>query len=1514
MGLELGGRADKFGNEYERLWLIKQALRMLEDDVVSLLWELPGDEGEGIEFRLVLIDDKSEGHQCKSESGTAGKWTASSLKKVLPKAKKQITDRHVDRFVFVSGHAVPIVKDLATRARHCNNDPATFLANSIPASHRGEFDRLCTLWEIDVDDPSQMLEMLHVLQRIDFTVWDEGRKSVERIASRLAKGRPRAIVTCVGDYLFEHLGNDVHADQLREHLKASGHAPWGLRPDDVAESVRKLQSEFKDSIGAELIRDVLIPREETREIQSLLADADGPRIIFLHGASGSGKSGVLFELTRDRDILTLPIRLDIHRPDTTLDAFSEELGLPAPASDCLAAVASGRPAVLILDQLDAIRWSGGHAAKAWPICKELIERAIDSPNVRVVVACRTFDLDDDKQIARWEKQARDSSLYGLKRVEAKALSKDVVKGVVESDGANYEAMTERERSLLANPQCLYVWCALRESETSDHAYETQSDLLSEFLGRVRRRVTDVMGVGTADYDALIDGLVDYMDRHGRLDAPRSIVAQYHKALDGVQSASVIQRIGQRLRFTHQSYFDHLVAMRVLADAAKGNRTPVEWFRHEGQSLLHRHQARQVLLLLRDQEPASYASTLRSLLDDDRVRFHLKHLALNHLRSIPDPSEDEIAIVLDHLGVEAWRTYVLEEAVARNPAWFDIIDDAGLVDAWLGSGDEALIGEARWLCRIFAQERPERVEVHLAKAWDAGDEGARQFVDWALPLRLDDQSEQMFRWRLERIRSGLHHLEFYEVELLAKNDAARSMRLLEAYLGLAIKGLEETGSTQNRRSVDLEGERFERLEVAGREDGKATWDLLRTVLDRALALQADLDEDQYSRKEAFRPILSILEKVLVASGASLAVPEVIARFEALSHPEAKTSRRIIASMLAGGSVDLADYAIDWLCSSSEHMELRDREERPADDPARALVHRHSPACSGARFEKLEATVLAYHTEWEAETMRGRSDRLERNEYGKSQSVLLSAMPLERLSGNAKSRRQAYEQKFGRVEEYPPDFGSMGGGIVGSPIDKKTESLSDSAWLGIVAKGRFSGAWKQAGPDRIEEASPQTFSHTLQAAAHRDPTRFSELALRIPVDSLPVYFSAIIRGLSETKPPADTKDWTPAIIECVEKVFHHVSPISDVEIARAVCGAVRGRPDEGWSTETRGIIRSLAETVVEPTVIVVSSGTEKAHEELEFTSLNSIHGGIAQAIAALTYSNQDLVGEFLPTIWKLVEDHRPAVRLAGLVAVTPVYNHDKDQAAALFVKACGHEDDRVLAGHATWTLLKYLREPYADDIRPIIERMANSTVDGAAKAGAFWATIQNYTLNRDEDIANSCASGSVSQRKGVVEALVALCDSEEWRHLAHGALAAFFNDTDDEVLSKATDVFRKDKVLADDTVGPVLALAYATSDGFEQLPSGMIECLETWEGAILPYTDAVMKTVERLSGELAENTRDISHRDGMVGQDTTTVLLRLYGEADDNGARELRRQCLDALDALLKGRVGFVKDRLDKLDAG
>jgi hypothetical protein len=44
MAMEAGGRADKLGNEYERLWVVRQLLLVLQGEAFSVLWEGLGGE------------------------------------------------------------------------------------------------------------------------------------------------------------------------------------------------------------------------------------------------------------------------------------------------------------------------------------------------------------------------------------------------------------------------------------------------------------------------------------------------------------------------------------------------------------------------------------------------------------------------------------------------------------------------------------------------------------------------------------------------------------------------------------------------------------------------------------------------------------------------------------------------------------------------------------------------------------------------------------------------------------------------------------------------------------------------------------------------------------------------------------------------------------------------------------------------------------------------------------------------------------------------------------------------------------------------------------------------------------------------------------------------------------------------------------------------------------------------------------------------------------------------------
>ena len=155
-----------------------------------------------------------------------------------------------------------------------------------------------------------------------------------------------------------------------------------------------------------------------------------------------------------------------------------------------------------------------------------------------------------------------------------------------------------------------------------------------------------------------------------------------------------------------------------------------------QHLFRRAQVRQVLAYLRERDPARYITELRNLLLDNEIRPHLKDLAFALLAEVQDPIDDERAI---------WKTWIeptlkavedgtpnqdkLSELAWRrlfgSRSWFEDIDQRGLVECWLSSGNDQLTDMAVSYLRLHQRHSPDRVAALLGPYVDLGGEWAQR---------------------------------------------------------------------------------------------------------------------------------------------------------------------------------------------------------------------------------------------------------------------------------------------------------------------------------------------------------------------------------------------------------------------------------------------------------------------------------------------------------------------------------------------------------------------------------------------------------------------------------------------------------------------------------------------------------------------------------------------------------------------------------------------------------------------
>lgn len=79
MSLESGGRADKYGNNYENQYLANLFLRLVQGELKSVTVEPLGDNKDSVEYIAVDKDNIEWYYQCKLSNGTKDKWTISDL-------------------------------------------------------------------------------------------------------------------------------------------------------------------------------------------------------------------------------------------------------------------------------------------------------------------------------------------------------------------------------------------------------------------------------------------------------------------------------------------------------------------------------------------------------------------------------------------------------------------------------------------------------------------------------------------------------------------------------------------------------------------------------------------------------------------------------------------------------------------------------------------------------------------------------------------------------------------------------------------------------------------------------------------------------------------------------------------------------------------------------------------------------------------------------------------------------------------------------------------------------------------------------------------------------------------------------------------------------------------------------------------------------------------------------------------------------------------------------------------
>lgn len=523
MPYEKGGRADKKGNKYEINCIVYELLKVLDGSNYSVVIEALGEDEKGTDILVTNHEGKKEHQQCKARNGSSDNWTISDLKarKIFNAWKIQL-DRECDRKVaLVSPMTCSFLVDLNDRANNTSGKADEFYDFQIMNSSKefqSFYENFCKEMNIEIGRESGILKSIDYLKRIYYkqiSEYEIQELITQNIQYQFSSPKDMVYDAFVSMIVSKDiLGRELTQIALIDYIEKKN-IKFQLREDDgrIGFRIKELNQEYRESFRT--LQEGLIHRKEFDNCIKYIMDGKG---VVITGNAGYGKSGcteAILNFCEDANIPCIAIKLDRRIPHKNCKNWGEELGLPGSIAYCIHTISRNENAIIILDQLDALRWTQSNSSEALSICMELI-RQVECLNynrakkISIVFVCRTYDFENDNNIrALFENREREEEIW--KVIEIGKFEEKTVGRIV---GDIYKDLSVKLKSLLQIPSNLYIWQHLDKKQIYGECLTT-SNLIDKWFDQICKRSTEV-GISSklvADTTNPVDVVKNLLD-HG----------------------------------------------------------------------------------------------------------------------------------------------------------------------------------------------------------------------------------------------------------------------------------------------------------------------------------------------------------------------------------------------------------------------------------------------------------------------------------------------------------------------------------------------------------------------------------------------------------------------------------------------------------------------------------------------------------------------------------------------------------------------------------------------------------------------------------------------------------------------------------------------------------------------------------------------------------------------------------------------------------------------------------------
>lgn len=1319
-----------------------------------------------------------------------------------------------------------------------------------------------------------------------FSVQDEG--DIVRMNNMLAEcnlggANGHLVSLAVGDILLHNLGKRLTRTELLALLAEQDIKPLARGSSQTAhEKVLDITNSWRRSVQRELLQPPIVRAQATQLVEAL----ESRQIGLIAGTAGGGKSSVLEQTVASLESTgaeILALRLDrLDQFASTVD-MGHQLGIETSPAVALALAANDRASYLVIDQLDAVSLASGRIPESFDVVMDLIGEAMSVSSMRVVLACRQFDIENDHRIR--DLASRDN----VTTVDVGLLSAEDVDAVVTSMGLDPNCLSASQRVLLQTPLHLVLLQTI-SSQPDALAFQSSGSLFEAFWERKRQaararrknvRFNDAVSrISNAASDRQVLSVpIEILDDGDLIEDANVLVSEH-----------VLARDSGRIMFFHETFFDYAFA-RLWVSRSE---SLVDFLLRDEQALFRRAQVRQILQHLYEREPDRFRAEVEAVLIADDIRFHIKETVLAVVANLVAPTTADADLMVRVAATNPSFEGRLWEQLRRSQ-WFARFHDDGHISAWLDGPDEVMRNHAVNMMASALKEHPASIAALLGSR-----KCAPEYLDWVRRVSLFAgvfRDRRLFDLLLGVVRQGAYdsaehelwltvydlaqHKPLWAIELLRARliDHRAALRLNEAG-EVAALGMREYGATEVVKSAaSAEPLAFVKTMVPylrqvmvataleSRDDGP--------IRDRHFSVRFDADDlDGHGLDAA----------ILAASVRSLETlartdPEAIrSLLEELAADPYDGSQFLLYRALSAGGEHFADWAASLLLEGGRRLDCGYISD--SHWAVRELVRAISQHVTDETHQRLENLFRDLRNEYES-----------RHSSGRSAFALLSALEVSRLSPAGRRRLGEYQRKFG--EESPTKPRGIASGFIGSPIaPNAAQKMTDAQWLSAMSKhDSHKTDWRNF------TGGARELSSVLKNQVAAEPARFARLALQLTPEFNDAYTGALLMGFGDADASLGTG---PLIFEAVR----HIASLGQEDNDRWLGMALR--------KYYREVPFDLVELILDRTMhatdpidgspVVIRNGTDgQRAADMLMNGINTARGSLAEALGNLLITDGDgkrtaLVAPYLSAI---ASDPVLSVRSCVAHTLAASLRHARPDVLMAFT-ALIDADDRLLAAGPVQQLMLYIGNVNPEAIDPIIQRMLASTDTEAREAGGAIAAFAALEWDRP-NLMQQALSGDFRVRKGVAQVTAGRVDRTSNAKLATTTLVRLMNDESDEVRKEAAAVVRH---LRDQPLQPFVELltALIASPTYDQAAPELLLALKYTPDKV---DELVLKASQQFLDVFENDAAD--PRTGAAGDARYISELVVRGLAQCRD-RNHRAVLLDVLDRLLELGVYGIGDAI------